>query len=76
MNHAIGFHGYQGSALEDRRFDSWKEVAEYLGRDIGTCLKWKKKLGLPIYRIDKESPRSRIFAFRSEIDQWFRDRRA
>jgi hypothetical protein len=33
-----------------------------------------KKYGLPVYRIDKKSSRFRVFAYKKEIDQWFRDK--
>lgn len=56
------------------RLDSWKEIANYVNRDARTCFKWANKLGLPIYRIDKKSKRSRVFAYRSEIDQWFKNK--
>lgn len=56
------------------RLDSWKEIAAYLNRDVTTCYKWAKKLGLPVYRIDKQSRRSRVFSYKSDIDQWFEDK--
>jgi hypothetical protein len=56
------------------RLDSWKEISRYIERDVGTCTKWAKNLGFPVYRIDKNSRRSSVFAFRSEIDRWFRER--
>ena len=61
-------------AKSSDRLDSWKEISQYVGRNIGTCIKWTKKLGLPVYRIDKKSPCSRVFAYRSEIDQWFKNK--
>jgi hypothetical protein len=57
------------------RLDSWKEIADYIGRNIGTCIRWARYLGLPVYRIDKKSARSRVFAFESEIDHWFENRK-
>ena len=51
--------------------ESWKEIAEYLGRDIKTCQRWEIKLGLPIHRLEG-SPRSRVFAYRHELDAWFK----
>jgi len=54
--------------------DSWKDISKYLGRDIRTCYRWEKELGLPVHRIDSESTRSKVFAYKSEIDQWLRDR--
>jgi len=43
-------------------------------RDVSTCIKWEKELGLPVYRIDIKSKRSRVFAYKSEIDKWFKNR--
>lgn len=51
------------------RLDSWKEIANYIDRDIVTCWKWAKKLGFPVYHIDKNSNRSRVFSFKSDIDK-------
>ena len=53
------------------RLDSWKEIAEYLNRTERTCFRWNKELGLPVYRINKKSLRSKVFAYKSEIDTWF-----
>ncbi len=54
--------------------DSWKDIARYLERDIKTCYRWEKELGLPVHRIDDTSSRSNVFAYKSEIDQWLQDR--
>jgi hypothetical protein len=54
------------------RLSSWKEIASYLGRDIRTCLRWDKNLGLPIHRVDPESPKSRVYAFKADLDEWLR----
>jgi hypothetical protein len=56
------------------RLDSWKDIAKYIRRDVGTCIKWAKLYHLPVYHIDKGSPRSRVFTFKSDIDQWFKDK--
>ncbi|MFX1535258.1 MAG: hypothetical protein ACFFDI_13625 [Promethearchaeota archaeon] len=56
------------------RLDSWKEIANYVKREIKTCLKWEKEFGLPVYRINTKSLRSRVFAYKTEIDQWFKKR--
>ena len=53
---------------------SWKEIADYLDKEIHTCWRWEKELGLPVHRIDSQSSRSRVFAYKSEIDQWLRER--
>lgn len=57
-----------------KRLDSWKEISNYVKRETRTCYKWEKELGLPVYRIDKRSSRSRVFAYTEEIDQWFKER--
>jgi hypothetical protein len=49
---------------------SWKEIAAYLGRDVRTCLRWEKSFGLPIHRLDPDSEKSRVFAYRDELDKW------
>ncbi len=56
------------------RLDSWKDIAKYIGRDVATCVRWAKLYRLPVYHIDKDSPRSSVFAFKSDIDRWFKDR--
>lgn len=54
--------------------DCWKKISEYLGREVRTCVRWEKELGLPIHRIDENSPRSKVFAYKSEIDAWLSHR--
>lgn len=58
----------------DDRLDSWKDIAVYTRRDVATCMKWAKLYHLPVYRIDNKSRRSRVFAFKAEIDQWYKSR--
>lgn len=53
-------------------FNSWKEIAQYLGRDIRTCWRWEKLHGLPVYRVDPDSPKSRVYAFKDELEEWLR----
>ena len=48
---------------------SWKEISAYLDRDVRTCHRWEDELGLPIHRIDENSPRSKVFAYTIEIDE-------
>ena len=55
-------------AERSRRLDSWKEIAEYLGRDVRTAMRWAKSHGLPVRRVGG-SGRS-VFAFSHEIDVW------
>jgi len=53
---------------------SWKDISKYLDRDIRTCHRWERELGLPIHRIDEKSLRSKVFTYKSEIDQWLKER--
>lgn len=53
--------------------DSWKAVADYLGRSVRTCQRLEQEAGLPIHRLD-ESAKARVFAYKEEIDAW-RDRK-
>ena len=53
---------------EPRRLDSWKEIAEYLGRDVRTATRWEAE-GMPLHRVPGGKGRS-VFAFTNEIDAW------
>lgn len=55
--------------------DSWKAISLYLDRDIRTCARWEKELGLPVHRFDEDSPRSKVFAYKSEIDEWLKEKK-
>ncbi len=55
---------------KNERLDSWKEISNYLNVSTRTCQCWEKKLKLPVYRIDNNSKRSKVFTFKSEIDKW------
>jgi len=53
--------------------NSWKEVAQYLGRGVRTVQRWEHELGLPVRRPRGKS-RSAVIAFREELDGWLIDR--
>lgn len=55
--------------------ESWKEIATYLGKGVRTVVRWEKTEGLPVHRHLHER-RSSVFAYKSEIDTWWRQRRA
>jgi len=59
------------SFSEDKRFDSWKEIASFLGRDVRTVRRWEDERGLPVRRVPGEGRRT-IFAYQSEIEAWLR----
>jgi hypothetical protein len=54
---------------QGRRLDSWKEIAEYLGRNQRTAMRWADSDGLPVRRIGNTKRRA-VFAYPSEIDDW------
>lgn len=56
------------------RLDSWKEISTYVNREIRTCHRWAKDLGLPVRKINDKSLRSSVFAYKDEIDEWFKTR--
>lgn len=57
----------------ERRLDSWKTIAEYLGRDVRTVMRWSKAQGLPVRRVAGGKGRS-VYAFAEEIDEWLKGR--
>jgi tetratricopeptide (TPR) repeat protein len=60
--------GTAKSHADNRRLDSWKEIAAYLGHDERTAKRWEKTRGLPVRRLP--GVRSGVFTFTSEIDAW------
>ncbi len=49
--------------------DSWKEISDFLKRDIRTCQRYERELGMPVRRLEGSS-RARVFAYKDEIDAW------
>jgi len=56
-----------------RRLDSWKEIAAHLKRGVSTVQRWEKQEGLPVHRHLHQKLGS-VWAERSEIDAWWRER--
>jgi hypothetical protein len=54
--------------------NSWKEIANYMGRGVRTVQRWEQQLGLPVRRPWGKS-RSCVMAVTSEIDSWVRTTR-
>jgi tetratricopeptide (TPR) repeat protein len=57
-----------GNTAENRRIDSWKEIAAFFGRDERTVKRWEKERGLPVHRLPGE--RGGVFAWSSELTGW------
>src|SRR5688572_1594075 len=66
--------GLPSSDVVSDRLDSWKEIAGYLRRDVKTVQRWEKREGMPVHRHLHDKLGS-VYAFRSELDVWSRDRR-
>ncbi len=49
--------------------NSWKEIAQYLGRGVRTVQRWEAELGLPVRRPRGRS-RSAVIAVAAELDRW------
>lgn len=51
--------------------NSWKEVAQYVGRSERTIQRWEKELGFPVHR-PAGKLRSAVIAVTAEIDEWLK----
>lgn len=57
-----------GGPGDNRRIDSWKEIAAFFGRDERTVKRWEKERGLPVHRLPGE--RGGVFAWTEELTRW------
>jgi Tol biopolymer transport system component len=60
-------------SADRRRLDSWKGIAQYLGRDVTTVRRWEKREALPVHR-HLHAKLGSVYAFTDEIDEWWRRR--
>src|SRR6266849_3509419 len=65
--------GPGGSPLPDKKLDTWKEIADYLGRETRTVQRWEKTEGLPVHRHEHQK-KSTVYAYAGELDAWFKKR--
>ncbi|MGA8288854.1 MAG: tetratricopeptide repeat protein [Acidobacteriaceae bacterium] len=56
-------------SIENRRLDSWKEIASFFGRDERTVKRWERSRSLPVHRIPG-GERGGVFAYTAELTQW------
>ena len=54
------------------RLDGWKWIASFPGKGVRTVQRWERHFGLPVRRVGANG--DVIFAYRSEIEQWVRNR--
>jgi hypothetical protein len=59
--------------MENTTLNSWKEIANYIGRGVRTVQRWELFFGLPVHRPAGRN-RSAVYALRSEVDQWLQSR--
>src|SRR5262249_16166171 len=57
----------------ERRLESWGEIANYLRREIRTVQRWERNLGLLIHRLSVGKNAS-VYAYPSELDKWYKER--
>ena len=57
--------------LERVFLNSWKEVAQYVGRSPRTIQRWEKDLGFPVHR-PAGKLRSAVIALTAEVDEWIK----
>ena len=60
---------------DKEKLDSWKDISRYLQRDVRTCQRWEKELGLPVHRLEGTT-RPRVFAYTGEIKAWIKEKHA
>lgn len=65
------FHTSQMPEKENIRLNSWKEIADYLKRDVRTVIRWEKRKRLPVHRLPGGERRA-VFAHTGELEEWLR----
>ena len=51
------------------RLDSWKEIADYLGKGERTVKRWESERSLPVHHVPGPGHAS-VYAFTAELDEW------
>jgi hypothetical protein len=51
--------------------NSWKEIADYVGRGVRTLQRWEREMAFPVRRPGGR-PKTAVIAFPAEIDDWLR----
>jgi eukaryotic-like serine/threonine-protein kinase len=52
-----------------KKLESWKEIANYLRRDVTTVQRWEKREGLPVHR-HQHDRQGTVLAYSHELDLW------
>ena len=54
---------------DDQRLDGWKAIANFLGRERTTAIRWANERGLPVHRIPGGRTGT-VYALRAELNAW------
>jgi TolB-like protein len=57
------------------RLNSWKEIADFLDRDVRSVQRWERERGLPVHRIPGQKGGA-VFAYKEELEAWLRSGKA
>ena len=64
-----------GASSAEDRLESWKEIAGHFRCSVRAVQNWEKLEGLPVYR-HRHKKLGTVYAYRSELDAWRRQREA
>lgn len=65
--------GREGSPLPGKKLDSWKEIADFLDREVRTVQRWERSEGLPVRRHEHQK-KSSVYAYVGELEEWRKNR--
>ena len=54
------------------RLDTWKSIAQHMGKSARTLQRWHREYGLPVHHLAGES--GSVYAYGDELDTWLRGR--
>ena len=57
-----------GPLVSKKRLDSWKEIADFLGRSVRTVQRWHECNRLPVHHFGGH--KGSVFGYEEEIDHW------
>ena len=62
--------GENAGRKNEKRLDSWKEIAAFLQKDVRTVQRWEKNERLPVHRKPHDKLSS-VYAYESELEAWW-----
>ena len=60
----------QAPPRPERVLSCWKDIANYLHRDVRTVQRWERSRGLPVHRLPGQG-KNAVYALPTEIDSWW-----